>query len=185
MEWFNDSLKIHSFHYRMNQCFWMNLLNEWFKDKYIFKSPFSPAENKRCTQEFKCLFYITYLILELELMFDAQPYILHTAAEERMEGFTLWLSLSYLTGASHAVRGCPTLAFSSLQLFQRGSCGSYEGQENKSNGTRCISICSLNVNPEFENAPLPKDLRYTFIHYTKQKQLMFWISVLRNTRICK
>lgn len=118
------------------------------------------------TQELKCLFYITYLILELELMFDPQPYILHTAAEERMEGFTLWLSLSYLTGASHAVRGCPTLAFSSLQLFQRGSCGSYEGQENKSNGTRCISICSLNVNPEFENAPLPKDLRYTFIHYT-------------------
>ncbi len=24
MEWFNDSLKIDSFHYWMNQCFWMN-----------------------------------------------------------------------------------------------------------------------------------------------------------------
>ncbi len=31
-EWFNDSLKIHSFHYWMNQCFWINLLNEWFND---------------------------------------------------------------------------------------------------------------------------------------------------------
>ncbi len=31
-EWFNDSLKIDSFHYWMNQCFWINLLNEWFND---------------------------------------------------------------------------------------------------------------------------------------------------------
>ncbi len=31
-EWFNDSLKIDSFHYWMNQCFWMNLLNEWNTD---------------------------------------------------------------------------------------------------------------------------------------------------------
>ncbi len=48
-EW-NDSMT----HYWMNQCFWMNLLNEWFKDKYIFNSPFSPPEKEkkdRCAQE--------------------------------------------------------------------------------------------------------------------------------------
>ncbi len=52
MEWFNDSLKIYLFHYWMDQCFWMNLMNEWFKDKYIFNKPFSPPKKKMMrTQE--------------------------------------------------------------------------------------------------------------------------------------
>ncbi len=35
------------FHYWMNQCFRINLLNEWFKDKYIFNSPFSPPKKRK------------------------------------------------------------------------------------------------------------------------------------------
>ncbi len=36
-EWFNDSLDIDSFHYWMNQFLWMN---EWFKDKRLLIAPF-------------------------------------------------------------------------------------------------------------------------------------------------
>ncbi len=37
-------------HYWMNQCFFMNLLNAWFKDKYIFTAPFRHLK-KMHTQE--------------------------------------------------------------------------------------------------------------------------------------
>ncbi len=31
--------------------FWMNLLNEWFKDKYILTAPFRHLKKKMCTHE--------------------------------------------------------------------------------------------------------------------------------------
>ncbi len=34
ISWMNDSMT-HLIHYRVNQCFWMNLLSEWFNDSLI------------------------------------------------------------------------------------------------------------------------------------------------------
>lgn len=72
MEWFDDSLNI----YWMNQCFWINLLYESFKDKYIFDSPIL-APKKKGTQQSKFLVHkyplpdLKHSILELELIFDS------------------------------------------------------------------------------------------------------------------
>ncbi len=84
MEWFNDSLKIYLFHYWMNRCYWMNLLNECFKDKYIFNSPYyfrhlKIKDGHTGIDRWNWNFYFTsipdlkYPILELELIFDSQP----------------------------------------------------------------------------------------------------------------
>ncbi len=52
--WFNDSGKIDLFHYWMNQCFWMNLLNKLFKDKCIFlTAPFRQLKKKFKNSNFR------------------------------------------------------------------------------------------------------------------------------------
>ncbi len=102
-EWFNDSLKIHLFHYWMNQWFWMNDSMthsrftcfitgwisvfewiSWMNDSMthsrlicFITEWISVFEWISLMNDSKTIFNLTnfkYPILELELIFDSQPY---------------------------------------------------------------------------------------------------------------